>query len=68
MNTNLFQGLTWFKSSYSGTQAECVETAFLGDGRVAVRDSKNPAGPKLVFTPGEWDAFTSGVRNGEFDR
>ena len=32
-----------------------------------VRDSKNPRGPVLMFTPEEWDAFFGGVRNGEFD-
>jgi len=32
-----------------------------------VRDSKNPHGPKLIFTPAEWEAFTSGIRVGEFD-
>ncbi|WP_084161263.1 DUF397 domain-containing protein [Nocardia sp. BMG51109] len=35
---------------------------------VGVRDSKNPTGPALVFTPSEWDAFTTGVKDGEFDR
>jgi hypothetical protein len=35
---------------------------------VGVRDSKNPTGPALVFTPGEWDAFTAGVVDGEFKR
>ncbi|MFE9325249.1 DUF397 domain-containing protein [Nocardia sp. NPDC052278] len=40
------------------------EQLFVG----GVRDSKNPAGPALVFTPGEWDAFTAGVSNGGFDR
>ena len=36
-------------------------------GAVAVRDSKDPEGPKLVFTPDEWRAFAAGVRDGEFD-
>lgn len=44
----------------------CVEVAVL-DGRVAVRDSKDRAGPVLVFTPPEWQAFIGGVRGGEFD-
>ncbi|WP_141548095.1 DUF397 domain-containing protein, partial [Nocardia farcinica] len=35
---------------------------------VGVRDSKNPAGGALVFTPSEWDAFLAGARAGEFDR
>jgi hypothetical protein len=33
-----------------------------------VRDSKNPTGPALIFTPGEWDAFLAGAKDGEFDR
>jgi hypothetical protein len=33
-----------------------------------VRDSKDPDGPKLAFTTAEWDAFTAGVKDGEFDR
>ncbi|MEU6830308.1 DUF397 domain-containing protein [Nocardia beijingensis] len=49
----------WFKSSYSGGGQECVEVAHLADGMVGVRDSKNPTGPALVFTPATWDAFTA---------
>jgi hypothetical protein len=44
----------------------CVEVAILGD-RVAVRDAKDRAGPVLVFTDREWEAFVGGVRGGEFD-
>ncbi|WP_433731120.1 DUF397 domain-containing protein [Nocardia sp. CA-129566] len=62
------QGARWFKSSYSETSGQCVEVAFLGGGRVGVRDSKNPSGPALVFTPGEWAAFTAGVVDDEFER
>ncbi|MEE1843223.1 DUF397 domain-containing protein [Streptomyces sp. NPDC007076] len=52
-----------------GGQAECVEAAFLDDGRVAMRDSKdNGNGPALVFAPGEWTAFEGGVVDGEFKR
>lgn len=61
-------GARWFKSSLSTANAECVEVAFLDDGRVGVRDSKNPSGPALIFTPGEWRAFTGGVKGGEFDQ
>ncbi|MFI7669712.1 DUF397 domain-containing protein [Nocardia sp. NPDC049526] len=60
-------GARWFKSSRSGAHAECVEVAFLDGGMVGVRDSKNPTGPALVFTPGEWSAFTAGVNDGEFE-
>lgn len=45
-----------------------VEIAMLADGHVGMRDGKHPDGPVLVFTPGEWAAFTAGVRDGEFDR
>jgi hypothetical protein len=60
-------GATWRKSSFSGgAHTNCVEVADLGAGWVAVRDSKKPTGPALVFTPGEWDAFRKGVYAGEF--
>ncbi|WP_280260095.1 DUF397 domain-containing protein [Nocardia abscessus] len=60
-------GAVWFKSARSGSK-DCVEVAHLEGGMVGVRDSKNPTGPALVFTPGEWDAFTAGVNDGEFTR
>ncbi|MFC4071913.1 DUF397 domain-containing protein [Actinoplanes subglobosus] len=59
---------TWTKSTKSGPNCDnCVEVAFVGQA-VAVRDSKNPNGPALLFTPGEWDAFVGGAVAGEFDR
>ena len=57
--------LNWRKSSFSGTQGNCVEVAFDDDG-VYVRDSKDREGPVLRFTRAEWDAFKSGVVEGEF--
>jgi hypothetical protein len=61
--------VTWIKSSHSGpTGGNCVEVAFLGDGQIAVRNSRHPAGPALVFTAAEWDAFLGGARDGEFAR
>ncbi|MFG3614901.1 DUF397 domain-containing protein [Nocardia sp. NPDC047654] len=56
---------TWFKSSYSSADRDCVEVAFLREGSVGVRDSKNPAGPALVFTPSVWDGFTTHVATDE---
>lgn len=59
----------WHKSSYSGNGGgNCVEVASLAGGMVAVRDSKDPDGARLVFTPAEWAAFTAGVRDGQFDQ
>jgi hypothetical protein len=60
-------GATWRKSPYSATAEGCVETAFLADGHVAVRDSKDRAGPVLLYTPREWRAFIAGVKDGEFE-
>jgi len=60
----------WRKSSYSGSggqQNGCVEVARYPVGRVAVRDSKNPNGPKLIFTPRYWRAFTNQVKAGKHD-
>lgn len=58
----------WIKSSYSGSGGgNCVEVASLTGGHCVVRDSKDPAGSVLIFTPAEWSTFTAGVRSGDFD-
>ncbi|OLT13507.1 hypothetical protein BJF78_22195 [Pseudonocardia sp. CNS-139] len=59
--------LHWRKSSYSGDNGNCVELAVVADGRVAMRDSKAPAGGMLVLTPADLREFVVGVRAGEFD-
>ena len=59
-------GAVWRKSSYSSNGGDCVEVARNLPGVVAVRDSKDPDGPALVFTADEWRAFVSGARAGEF--
>ena len=60
-------GSYWVKSSLSFSNGNCVEVAGLSDGEIGVRNSRDAAGPVLVFTPEEWQAFLGGVRNGEFD-
>ena len=51
----------WRKSSYSNPSGNCLEAAEL-DGGVALRDSRFPDGPALVFTRATWDAFVRGVK------
>ncbi|MEU8145889.1 DUF397 domain-containing protein [Nonomuraea sp. NPDC048901] len=55
----------WRTSSFSGSNGQCVQVAFVPD-HVAVRDSKDPQGPALIFTLDEWAAFLAGARDGEF--
>jgi hypothetical protein len=59
------EGADWRKSTFSGQHA-CVEVAMLGGGEVAVRHSRQPSGPALVFTADEWSAFLQGAWHGEF--
>ncbi|MGH3888610.1 MAG: DUF397 domain-containing protein [Pseudonocardiaceae bacterium] len=58
---------SWRRSTYSSDQGgNCVEVADLDDSGRAVRDSKDPTGPALMFTAAQWSVFTAGVRAGEF--
>lgn len=59
---------SWRKSTYSNPSGNCVESAELPAGDVAVRNSRFPDGPALIFTPAEWEAFLLGARDGDFDR
>lgn len=54
----------WQKSSYSGGNGNCVEVAGLPEA-IAVRDSKDPAGPKLVFSRRVWAAFVEHAKDGQ---
>jgi hypothetical protein len=59
---------TWRKSSHSGGNGgNCIEIASLPNGGRAVRDSKNPGGPVLVFNSAEWQTFTAAVSDGAID-
>jgi hypothetical protein len=57
----------WRKSQASNPSGNCVEVAALPQGEVAMRNSRHPSGPALVYTRAEVAAFLAGVRNGEFD-
>jgi hypothetical protein len=62
-------GAVWRKSSFSGTNGgNCVEVARNLPGIVAVRDSKEPAGPALTFTAGQWRSFLAGAGAGDFEQ
>ena len=52
----------WRKSSYSSQSGNCAEVARNLPRLVAVRDSKQPDGPKLVVSPETWQVFVSNVR------
>ncbi|HUY47591.1 MAG TPA: DUF397 domain-containing protein [Streptosporangiaceae bacterium] len=63
---------TWRKSSYSnGSGGSCVEITTLNrqaggsEHAIAVRDSKDPHGPVLAFTEGEWHELTTRIKAGE---
>ncbi len=57
----------WRKSSASNSQGACVELAELASGEFAVRNSRNPGGPALIYTRAEIEALIAGVKMGEFD-
>lgn len=59
--------LTWIKSRHSNPSGNCVELACLPTGQIALRNSRYPAGPVLIYTRGEMAAFLAGARDGEFD-
>lgn len=52
----------WRKSTYSNNGGSCVQAASTAAGVVAVRDSTDPDGPALTFTPAQWMAFTNTVK------
>ncbi len=57
----------WLKSWHSNPNGECVELAVLPDGEIAMRNSRFPAGPVLLYTQAEITAFLAGAKDGEFD-
>lgn len=59
--------VTWQKSRASNPSGNCVEMAVLPGGRIAVRNSRDPGGPALIYTAEEISAFLTGVADGDFD-
>jgi hypothetical protein len=59
--------VAWRKSQASNPNGDCVELAHLASGEVAVRNSRDPRGPALVYTRAEIAAFIRGAKDGEFD-
>lgn len=60
--------VSWQKSHHSNPSANCVELAKLPDGAgIAMRNSRHPEGPVLVYTVDEIKAFLDGAKDGEFD-
>ena len=59
--------VTWQKSTFSNPNGACVEVARLPNGEIAVRNSRCPGGPALVYTKAEIAAFLAGAKDNEFD-
>jgi hypothetical protein len=66
LTNSTLRGLAWHKAQRSVGNGACVELAPV-NGMVAMRDSKDPDGPVLMYTAAEWDAFLHGAKAGEFD-
>jgi hypothetical protein len=61
------RSITWQKSRRSNPSGNCVELAALPGGDVAMRNSRDPNGPALIYTSDEIAAFIAGARDGDFD-
>ena len=60
------EDVQWRKSARSSAQGNCVEVAKLPGGVFAMRNSRHPEGPALIFTHNEFEAFVEGAKDGDF--
>jgi hypothetical protein len=67
ISADLLSGVGWRKSTRSGAVGNCVELAPLRTGDIAIRNSRFPAGPALIYSRDEMAAFLTGAKDGEFD-
>jgi len=67
IRASAIEGVQWVKSRRSNQSGNCVEVAQLPNGDVAVRNSRFPEGPALIYTRAEITAFVEGANDGDFD-
>jgi hypothetical protein len=67
MPASLLAGAEWQKGQASSSQGNCMELAPLPGDCVAVRNSRYPNGPALIYTRAEIAALVQGAKDGEFD-
>ncbi|MGH3854389.1 MAG: DUF397 domain-containing protein [Pseudonocardiaceae bacterium] len=60
------RGVRWTKSSHSNAYGDCVEVAELPGGKIALRDSRHPGGPALIYARAELAAFVHALKEDEF--
>jgi hypothetical protein len=65
VRASALEGVQWRKSRRSGA-GNCVELAEIGSD-IAVRNSRFPDGPALVYTRSEIEALILGIKDGDFD-
>lgn len=67
MSAAALRDVTWRKSRRSNSQGNCVEFAEVPGDAVAVRNSRHPDGPALIYTQAEIQALILGAKDGDFD-
>ncbi|MBB5940325.1 DUF397 domain-containing protein [Streptomyces zagrosensis] len=67
MAADQIAGARWQKATASDAVNDCVEVARLSENEFAIRNSRHPEGPALIYTRSEWEAFVDGASKGEFN-